>query len=87
MMGQFGGRGGRGGHGPHGGHGHGPHGGRGGGRGGCGMGGGKWKHMLNQFMGGMGKDAEGNFNAEEFGKKMGELGKQFGNQWQQNGQT
>jgi len=40
--------------------------------------------MLNQFMGSMGKGGDGNFNPEEFGKKMGELGKQFGEKWQNN---
>lgn len=72
-MGQHGGRGGRGG-------------GRGG-RGGCGGGRGGFKHMLNQFMGNFGNDSEGKFNAEEFGKKMGELGKQFGQQFQNNQQN
>jgi len=76
MMGQFGGRGG--------------HGGRGG-RGGCGgmgghggRGGMPWKHMMKQFMGNFGNDGNGQFNPEEFGKKMGEMANNFGKQWQQN---
>ena len=76
MMGQFGGRGGG-------------RGGRGG-RGGCGMGGrggmgggGPWKHMMKQFMGNFGKDDTGNFNPDEFGKKMGECAAKFGKQWEQ----
>jgi len=65
-MGGRGGRGGRGGW---------------GGRGGCGgRGGGQWKQMFNQFMSNC-NDSSGNFNHEEFGKKVGEMAANFGKTW------